>query len=468
MTVSRDPGTGWKSVWLIALLAVALSACQSPRTTRPTQDVTPPVTAEQIPQYPWPAPRVTTRPTGTLPAWATTPPAEAEPEALPERRILPGTVVRVGVLLPLSGPNGELGKAILNAAQLAMFAFADQTFELMPFDTQGTPEGAEAAAQAAVGEGSLMLLGPLLAPSVRAAAPYAQAAGVPLISFSSDRTVAGGGVYTMGFLPSEQVRRVTGHALSRGITVYAALAPANTYGETVVEAFREALELGGGVLERVRYYDPAATDFADVIKDLGDFEDRRKALLEELELLEGKEDEISVKARERLEQLQTLGDPAFEALLVADGGKRLQAVAAMLPFYDIDPKTVRMLGTGLWDVPGLGAEPALMGGWYAAPTPAAREAFEAEYAEVYGTKPPRLATLGYDATALVAVLARADGGAGFGHAALTDPSGFAGRDGVFRFAGQGVAERRLAVLRVERHGATVISVAPTSFEPALY
>ncbi len=69
---------------------------------------------------------------------------------------------------------------------------------------------------------------------------------------------------------------------------------------------------------------------------------------------------------------------------MADGGKRLQAIAAHLPFYDIDPGRVRMLGTGQWDEPGIGAVPALVGGWFAAPTPQARADFEKQYAEVYG------------------------------------------------------------------------------------
>jgi hypothetical protein len=62
------------------------------------------------------------------------------------------------------------------------------------------------------------------------------------------------------------------------------------------------------------------------------------------------------------------------------------------------------------------------------------------------------------------VLAQTPGGGAFDVETLTDPRGFAGRDGIFRFQPDGVAQRALAVLRVERHGAEVISEAPTSFE----
>ena len=155
-----------------------------------------------------------------------------------------------------------------------------------------------------------------------------------------------------------------------------------------------------------------------------------------------------------------------DELLLADGGKRLLAIAALLPFYDIDPKKVKMLGTGQWDAPGLGAEPALIGGWFAAPPPTARTDFVNTYKSTYGRTPPRLATLAYDATALAAVLARSEKGPGFSATAITVPSGFWGRDGIFRFLPGGVAERGLAVMKVGRNGAEIISRAPETFQAA--
>ncbi len=452
----------------IVAATTVLGACQFPLRITGAQDgKRPAVSNQEIPDYPWPKPRGRTVPSRTVDPYLTKRP-EGSLGAVPDRQILPPSVVRVAILLPLSGSSRALGQAMLNAAQLAMFSFAGEGFQLTPHDTGGTPNGAAAAAHAAITEGASLVIGPLLAPSMRAVTPLAQAAGVPVIGFSSDRTVAAEGIYTMGVLPGDEVRRVIGHALAKGIYRFAAVAPDNAYGAAVLEVFQSTVEAGGGMVERIRLYDPMATDFAPVIRDLGDFDERREALLEKREELEGKKDEISVKARERLEQLQTLGDPPFEALLVADGGKRLQVVAALLPFYDIDPKVVRMLGTGQWDVPDLGAEPALIGGWYAAPPPASRRPFEEEYAATFGTKPPRLATLAYDATALVAVLAAFEGGPAFGPATITDPVGFAGRDGIFRFLPGGLAERGLAVLQVRRHDARAISRAPETFEPLLY
>ncbi|MEO5336702.1 MAG: penicillin-binding protein activator [Magnetospirillum sp. WYHS-4] len=490
-----------RAIAAAALLAVA--ACQSSQSQPARQDVGGPVLESAIPNFPWPkdgkgkpavsapAPAATVKAipvpppangngggTVSLPpvpsgygapngmagmsgmtgmaALSVPAPAESPPNA-------PGPT-RAALLLPLSGPNASLGKAMANAAQLAMFAFADKNFELLPVDTQGTPNGAEEAARRAVSGNATVILGPLLATEVKAVAPIARAAGIPVVSFSSDRSIAMEGVYTMGFLPRAEVRKVTEYAISQGLGEFAAFAPDNTYGRAVVEAYRIAVEAGGGKVVKVRFYDPGTADHTAAIKELGDFDRRRASLLAEIKKLEAKGDEVSLRARERLKKQQTLGDPPFKALLVAEGGKRLQSLAAMLPYYDIDPGAVRMLGTGQWDEPGLASEPALVGGWYAAPLPQERAAFTGEYESSFGGKPPRLATLAYDATALAAVLGRVQGGGRFSKAALTDPNGFSGRDGIFRFLPDGTNERGLAVLQIERGAPKVLSPPPTTFE----
>ncbi len=375
--------------------------------------------------------------------------------------------VRVALLLPLTGPNATIGQAMLKAAQLAVFDFADRRLELLPIDTRGTRQGAGVAVATAIGDGAQMILGPLLASSVRAAAPAARAAHVPVLAFSSDRRVSGNGIFTLGFLPEDQVRRIVSYAVSRGITRFAALAPDNVYGATVFETLRAITRELGAEVTAAQFYDPSAEDFTTVVRGLADYDNRREALLEQRKELEEIDDEVSRQALKRLEMLQTIGDLPFDALLIADGGKRLQSLAALLPYYDIDPGKVRMLGTGQWDVPGLGTEPALMGGWYSAPNPKARKGFVDQYKGAYGSVPPRLATLAYDATALAAVLARGESGPDFSEATLTTNSGFSGRDGIFRFLPTGLAERGLAVMQVRHRDAKVIQPAPVKFYSAI-
>ena len=371
-----------------------------------------------------------------------------------------GAKTRVALLLPLSGQNAPLGNAMLDAAQMALFDVADDKLELLPHDTQGTAEAAAAAARTAISEGARLIIGPLLAAEVEAVKPIARSAGVPVVAFSTATQLAGDGTYLMGFLPQQEIERVVAFAHSRGVNRFAVIAPSTPYGEIAVDALRAATQANGATLERVEIYDPSATDLTPSVQHLvGATMDpavRAKIL--------SKPGPAGAAAAADLPEIVI----PFDAVLVPEGGNRLKSVAPLLPYYDVDPEKVHFLGTGLWDEPGLGTEPALAGGWYAAPPPGARADFDQRFREVYRRPPPRLATLAYDATALAAVLARGANGPDFSAGALTNPSGFAGVDGIFRLRPDGLIQRGLAVLEVHRNGNTVVSPAPTTFQALGY
>lgn len=371
--------------------------------------------------------------------------AAPEPVAPPPPVAVDDGKVRVALLVPLSGRGAAIGQSMLDAAQLAVFDVADGQFLLLPHDTGGTPAGAEAAARDAVTAGARLILGPLFSADAAAVRTVAAPAGVPVLSFSSDRTVAGGGVWVLGFQPQEQVARVVGFATSRGITSFGLLAPATPSGEVVQQSLIDAARQGGGTVTRIERYGAEQQDLTDVVR--------------------------------RFAQRQPMPAPAaaepgaaatglpFQAVMLADGGGQLRALATLLPFFDVDPGPVAFLGTGQWEEPGLGREAGLVGGWFAAPPPEARQVFERRYEETYGQKPQRLATLAYDATALAAALVRSGAPEPLRPEALTDPQGFLGADGLFRLLPDGLTERGLAVLQVTRTGFATVDPAPQTFPP---
>lgn len=376
--------------------------------------------------------------------------------------------VRVALLLPLTGDAETIGKAMMNIATLAVFDLADDRFDLRPLDTQGTPAGARAAAERAVSEGAQLILGPLFSESFAAVTPVARAAGINVIGFTNDLNVAGPGAYVMGFTPEQQIDRVVAAGLESGARRYAALLPSNAYGQRIAQSLRSAVAYRGGETGDVVFYDPAAEDISGIVRQLADYDQRAAELKKQRRELAGKTDSLSKSVLRRLENLDTVGDPDFDAIILAEGGGRQRAIAALLPFYDIDPGRVRVMGTFLWDQdPSIGTEPALTGGWFAAPEPAGREDIWRSYRDVFGTTPPRLASLAYDAAALAAVLAQGEGGPRFDSDTLTTPTGFQGTDGLFRFRPDGQSERGLAVLELTRAQPTVVSPAPRTFSDAI-
>ncbi len=371
---------------------------------------------------------------------------------------------RVGLLLPLSGRAAKAGKEIMNAAQLALFDFAGPNYELLPYDTKGTPEGAVQAVQYAIADGVSIVIGPLLSQSARAISPYLQAANVNALAFTNDSTAASQNVFVMGIRPEEEVERIINFAALQGSTRFALLVAADEYGIRVRSAFEAAVQANGATQSKVVQFS-GGDDLPSLIRNMADYDVRRQELLHQKNALKGKGDALSKRALERLKLLQTVGDVDFDALLVAAGGRTLQTIAANLPYYDIDPKKVRILGTSLWDANWVRAEPAFLGGWFAQASEKNRGDFKAQYKAVYGHEPGILATLSYDSVALSAVLANDKGEADYSRTTLTDPAGFLGRSGIFRLQDWGVAQHGLAVMQVQQKDFREISPAPASFAP---
>lgn len=440
---------GWAGLGLALLLA--LSACQGPTVTKP-------------------APGAQAKPQGQTSA---TPAPEAVEPVTGETavtRIDLDRSVKIGLLLPLSGRHARLGNAMLNAAQLALFDIADDRFSLVVRDTGGTPDGARAAAQAVLAEGVWLILGPLFSTSTEAMLAEAQAAQINTLTFSNDRSVAGNGVFVMGLAPYPQIHRLIAYARQQGLNRFAVLAPDTRYGQAVIQAVHDAIFRNNAELSRIVSYKPDSGDVSAEVRRLADYDLRRRALLEQRQILLSRGDEAAQLAIKRLDGLETLGKPDFDAVILPEGGKTLLAVAPLLAYYDIDPAEVRYLGTSLWEEAVHSREPALYGGWFTAPPPDLWTAFKERYRQVFGEDPPRLATLAYDAAALAAVLARRAFETGtqpdFSVPVLTQAAGFAGVDGVFRFLPNGEVERNLAILEVRRGGRLkVLDKAARTFRP---
>lgn len=346
-----------------------------------------------------------------------------------------GQGVKVALLLPLSGPNAELGKAMLEAAQLALFTTGTDKLTLVPRDTTGTADGAAKAAKSAIDDGAKLILGPLIADEVVAVRPIAQAANVNVIGFATKTEVAGGNVFLMGFLPKQEVVREVAYARDQGLGRFAALAPNSPYGHLMGDALRDVATASGGTVTRVEYFDTRGSDASAAIKRL----------------------------------LPAAAGPAaagapFDALLLPTGGDQLRQVAAQLRNAGVDSTKTRLLGSGLWDDPSIAGDPNLAGGWFGASPPDIRHEFESRYQGAYGRVPPRLASLGFDAAALAAVLAKSDSPDPFSAQAIQNPNGFTGVDGLFRFGPDGLVQRGLAVLEASPGGDKVVSPAPKSFQ----
>jgi ABC-type branched-subunit amino acid transport system substrate-binding protein len=334
--------------------------------------------------------------------------------------------VKVGLILPLSasGNASVAAQSMKNAAEMALAEFQNPNIQLLIKDDGGNPQGAAQGAQQALDEGAEIILGPLFALSVPSTAQAARARSVSVIAFSTDSSIAGRGVFLLSFLPESDINRIVEYSASIGKKSFAALLPENAYGNVAEVAFKQAVgRRGGRIVAFEKYGADRSTPARTVAQALGQ----------------------------------------ADALLIADDGDSVVATAEALAGAGANLRNIQLLGTGLWDNPRVFASASLQGGLYAAPDPAGFHAFAGRYRTRFGGEPVRTATLAYDAVALVAALARTQGAQRFSQDVLTNPSGFSGIDGLFRFRPDGTNERGLAVMRVGSGGGVAVAGSPKSF-----
>lgn len=374
--------------------AVLLAGCQTvvPRTQGPPTKTPPPVT----------------RPTPTI----VTPGIPQDNERH-----------RVALLVPLTGPNAGVGQSLANATQLALLDANAQKIRITTYDTA---TGAAAAAQRAIAEGNRLILGPLLSDDARAVAPIARRAGVPVISYSNDVSVAGNGTYVLGYTPSQSIDRVVDYARKSGITDFAGLMPRGLYGDRASTSFLHAVDASGGRVVSIQTYDRSQASLNAAVAKLN-------------------------------------GGSPFQAVLIADNaGTAALSVPALRRGPNAD---ARILGTELWNTDtSIAGNTALSGAWFASVSDGLYRQYATKYRTRFGSSPFRLSSMGYDSVLLVIRIARDwPLNTPFPQQRLTSPDGFAGLDGAFRFGRDGVAERALEVQEVRGGQVVVVSPAPRGF-----
>lgn len=348
---------------------------------------------------------------------------------------------KVVMLLPLTGPGNvaTVARAMKQAGEMALFERPLPEFQLVVKDDKGTPEGAKAAAEEAVSEGAELILGPLLASSVEAAAPVAAAARIPVIAFSNDRRVVRPGVFLLSFMPEQEVERVIAYAVSKGRRSFAAILPDDAYGRTVEQAFSRAVSAAQANVATIeRYGRGASSGMLEATRKLG-------------EALANQTDD---------------GAGTADALLMPGEPESLLSLGPLIAYARIDATRIKILGTAGWDSPNVGRDPTFIGAWYPAPDPRGWQAFSEKFAKTFGAPPPRIASVAFDAVGIAMALSGAPRDARFTTAGITRASGFSGSDGVVRFQGDGTAVRALAIHEVQAFGSRIIDQPAGASPPA--
>jgi branched-chain amino acid transport system substrate-binding protein len=333
------------------------------------------------------------------------------------------SVHRVALLLPITGPDGDVGQSIANATVLAL---ADTKVTNVRLITYDTAQGVTAAAKRALADGNKLILGPLRGDNVLEAAAVARPAGVPIISFSNDIGVAGQNVFLLGHLPNQSIDRVVRYAKAQGYTRFGGIIPSNVYGQRAQSNLVNSVRNAGGTLVGMQESDGTVAS--------ADSAARRLAATGQI-----------------------------DAVIIADSGRAALVTVPALRRTGL--RNAKILGTDLWNIDGsLANSRPMYGAWFASVSDTLYNQYATRYRTRFGKAPLRLSSLGYDSVLLVARITRDwRPGAKFPVSQLIDPQGFIGVDGAFRFMANGLTDRTLEVQEIQAGKFVTIDAAPASF-----
>jgi Periplasmic binding protein len=346
----------------------------------------------------------------------------------------PGAPVQVALLLPGgSGNSGDevLAKSLEQAARLAIADLQGVQIDLRIYNTGASAGAAGKAATQAVAEGAKIILGPVYADAANAAGNAVAGDGVNVLSFSNNTDIAGGNVFVLGPTFQNTANRLVGYAAGQGKRRI-----------MIVQEQTPAGDLGGRAIAG------AASRSGASIAGTAGYQFSQQGVMAAVPGI--------------VAQVRSTGADAV--FFTADSAGALPLLTQLLPESGLDKSAVQFVGLTRWDIPSATlALPGVQGGWFALPDPGLTGQFEARYTAAYGSSPHPIAGLAYDGIAAIGALVRSGGANALSASALTQGSGFAGVNGVFRFRPDGTNERGLAIAQIRNSQVVIVDPAPRSF-----
>ena len=356
----------------------------------------------------------------------------------PAPAVDPTQPVTVALMVPRGSgdaTNEELANALVNAARMAQNDLGGATIDLRIYNTAADPTVAAAEATRAISEGAQIIIGPLFSTVTPAVANVAAQSNIKVLSFSNNSAIAGGNIYILGTTFEDVATRLYGYSVAQGKANVGVVYQEGIEGEAGRNAAEKAARAVGANLAGAASYPLNMQGLSEASPTVA----------------------AAMKAN------------AVQSILFTDTPTRgLPFIMAALGSENITPRNTQFMGLTRWDASTeLLEQPSAQGALFAVPDPSLGAQFDGRYLAAYGSEPHNLAPLAYDAVAAVGALiksARAEAATDtFSAERLTNPAGFVGVNGIFRFTRDGLNQRGLAILRVEDGSAVVIQPAPRNF-----
>ena len=349
-------------------------------------------------------------------------------------------VIRVGLLVPLSGEYAALGAEIRQSVEMALFKINNPKIEVLFLDTKAG-EAAGNAAMTGIENDVDIFIGPLFTEAVKQARVVIDqvndaASRPPMLLLSNNVDVAGNDRWLLGYLPEQQLDGLLGHAVSAGKRRFALIGQNSLFGQRLLSHASQRLADFGLKPEAVRVLSDG---------ELADETNLKNAIRDFTRYAPPVDD-------------SSLPDSPFDAVIFAGDPAFALRTAPVLAYYDVGPDRALYLGNALWNQQQLLGEPSLQGALFSTRPSNLDLRFDADWKEIWPEPAGQLARVGFDAMALVAALAKS-ADRDWAKQLVTN-SGFQGYSGAFRLLPNGRNVRSFELRKIDKGQSKIIRPAP--------
>ena len=331
--------------------------------------------------------------------------------------------IKIGLLVPLSGNNAEIGKQIIKATRLALKDINSNKIEIFPKDTYSNPKKTLSSAIELSNQGINLVIGPVFYENL---IYLNEVKNLTFLSFTNKTLGLPKNVISTGINSTSQLNTIKKFIKQNEIKKTIFLIPNLNYD----------LEIKNGIKQskiksfKQYFYEIEPTKLTKQIEKITNYEVRKQNLLDEITRLEKSEDPNKEKKIKGLEKKYTIGNVNFDSVVIADFDESLKSVITSLLYTDVSPKKKYFITFNQWFDESLLNETNSQPIYYPSINKKNLEEFEKKFFEQFGENPNHISLLSYDLVGLIYYLSLKNNFKEI-HKAFDVKNSFKGKIGIF-------------------------------------
>ena len=310
------------------------------------------------------------------------------------KEIIASEKIKIGLLIPLTGKNSEIGKSIIKSAQLAINKINNLSIEIIPKDTQSNPKRTLEAAKELAQLNIKIIIGPVFNENL---VYLDELAGVTFLSLTNKNDNFSKNIINAGINATSQLNTIKKFLELNDLRKTIFLTPDINYKSEIKRA------ISSSKLKIIKnyIYDTDPTKLTQQIEKITRYDIRKQNLEDEIVRIEKSNQYNKKKLVEKLKKRDTLGGVNFDSIIIADFDESLKSVTTSLLYTDISPKKKYLITLNQWFDESLLEEASAQPLYFPSINKSNYEDFSAEYFEKFNEYPNQLSFLSFDLVGLV-------------------------------------------------------------------